>query len=92
MSGSYDDELGWIVLESLLSQAEVAAISQGCEQLLLATLEERCAVDKVSAGTLHLFELDRRIAEVATLLTNSSLIATIEELSLIHISEPTRPY
>ena len=80
MTGSYDGELGWVALQSLLSQADVAAISHGCERLLLAPLEERCAGDKVSAGTLHLFELDRRIAEVATLLTNSSLVAMVEEI------------
>ncbi len=77
---AYDHNTGWARLHGFFSRADVDTTLSTCRQLLRLPPSQRCAGDKPTAGTHHLFELDRRSEFIDAALDRPELTQVLTEI------------
>lgn len=70
-------ESGWTAIPNLINRDEISRILAACDELLALPAERRHARDKAHGGTVHLEQLDERIALVAELTRRRTLVDAV---------------
>lgn len=76
----FDDDIGCVILPSLVSAAEVEEVLDACAVLLDAPPEQRRPRDRTAGGTLHLSELDERIVLVDSIVGRHRLTDVVGKI------------
>ncbi len=87
---SYDDAVGWVRLNELISRERAAELAAACSALLaeVGQHEDRGRPgDKAHSGTRHLVELADRLPAIADLIAKPQLVETLQAI----IGERYRP-
>ncbi len=76
----FDDETGWVEIPDALTSRDVAQVRRCCERLLALPPTERATGDKPTAGTRHLFALERRCDIVGRLCDDSAVMDVVRHI------------
>ncbi len=67
MAVTYDDEIGWLRVDDLLSPVEAAAIVESCEREIASLGRDLRVGDKPHSGTRRLVDIVDRVSEAETI-------------------------